>query len=127
MQVKNAVCDPSCTHHFPSGKEQKGVPHLFIIHAWVGSLLLARVAQHGHDGPQGKVVVVLLGQLLHCQSVQGEHLLGQYLHNSHILNLTSVQGEHLGQHLHNSHTLSLTRVYRVNTLASTYTTVTLSV
>ena len=53
--------------------------YLIIRHVWVGPLLATSIAQHRDQGSETKVIVVLLGQLLHCQGVQGEDFLGQQL------------------------------------------------
>lgn len=56
-----------------------GRPYLFIGNVVAGAALPPGVAQQGGESAQAKVIVVLFGQLLHGQGVEGEHLLRQNL------------------------------------------------
>lgn len=55
------------------------ITHLLVSKVRPHPALLPRVAEQRCERPEAKVIVILLGQLLYCQGVQGEDLLRQDL------------------------------------------------
>lgn len=62
---------------FFSVRERK--TYFFIRNVAARAALLSGIAKQGGESTQAKIIVVLFRQLLHCQGVQGEHLLSQEL------------------------------------------------
>lgn len=56
-----------------------GRKYLFVRNAATGPSLFPSVAQQRGESTQAEIIMVLLGQLLHGQRVEGEDLLSQEL------------------------------------------------